>query len=217
MTALVIGATGGIGMALAKALRERVSQLWLSGRNEGLLSELAQTLEANAVSADLGDEQAVQHLMAQVGDLDFLVYAAGAVVRAPVRQMSLAEWQQVLNANLVGAWLVLKHAQFRQGARALFLGVYPQLVRVQGLSAYAVSKAGLEELLQVARRELRGQGVSLILVRLPEVATNLWSVFGGPPRRALSPETVAQQILDQAFAEPAPEVIEIARPQPSLR
>ncbi len=211
MKTLVIGATGGIGSALARLLANRTQTLWISGRNSEKLAELARELNAAAIVADLSDESQVAYMLAQVGEIDLLVYAAGAVARVNVRQMDLNEWKRVIDTNLTGAFFVLKHARFNKGARAVFIGVYPELVRVNGLSAYAVSKSGLETLLSVARREMRGEGVNLILVRMPEVATPLWSVFGVVPKRALLPEDTAQKILDNIFVEPCPEVIEIGR------
>lgn len=208
---LVIGATGGIGSALVRLLASKAQKIWISGRNLEKLSSLARELNATAIVADLSEENQVADMMAQVGELDLLIYAAGAVAKVNVRQMDFNEWKRVLDANLTGAFFVLKHARFNKGARAVFIGVYPELVRVSGLSAYAVSKSGLETLLSVARREMRSEGVNLILVRLPEVATPLWSVFGVVPRRALQPEDVAQKILDNIFIEPCPEVIEIER------
>jgi cyclic-di-GMP-binding biofilm dispersal mediator protein len=163
--------------------------------------------------AELSDEEQVRQLMMTVGALDLLVYAAGAVVRVNLREMSLAEWERVMAANLTGAFFVLKHAQWNSPAQAIFLGVYLDFVRVNGLSVYAASKAALEMMLAVARREMRQSGVRLTLVRLPEVATNLWSVFGGPPKRAFSPDEVAQRIIEGALVEPPPEVLEIARRQ----
>lgn len=208
---LVIGATGGIGSALVRLLASKAQKIWISGRNLEKLSSLARELNATAIVADLSEENQVADMMAQVGELDLLIYAAGAVAKVNVRQMDFNEWKRVLDANLTGAFFVLKHARFNKGARAVFIGVYPELVRVSGLSAYAVSKSGLETLLSVARREMRSEGVNLILVRLPEVATPLWSVFGVVPRRALQPEDVAQKILDNIFIEPCPELIEIER------
>jgi cyclic-di-GMP-binding biofilm dispersal mediator protein len=213
MKALVIGATGGIGSAIARLLASRATTLWLSGRNTEKLAELARQLNAHAFPAELSDEEQVRQLMTTVGALDLLVYAAGAVVRVNLREMSLAEWERVMAANLTGAFFVLKHAQWNSPAQAIFLGVYLDFVRVNGLSVYAASKAALEMMLAVARREMRQSGVRLTLVRLPEVATNLWSVFGGPPKRAFSPDEVAQRIIEGALVEPPPEVLEIARRQ----
>lgn len=210
MKALVVGATGGIGSAIARLLANRTQTLWVSGRNSEKLITLAQELNATAIVADLSDESQVVRMSAQVGELDLLVYAAGAVAKVSVRQMDFSEWKRVLDANLTGAFLVLKHARFNKGAKAVFVGVYPELVNVKGLSAYAVSKFGLEALLSVARREMRTEGINLILVRMPEVATPLWSVFGVVPKRALQPEEAAKKVIDSIFTEPCPEVVEIS-------
>lgn len=211
MKTLVIGATGGIGLALARLLAGKAQRIYVSGRNSEKLLALAQELNATAIVADLSDENQVADMMTQVGELDLLIYAAGAVAKANIRQMDFSEWRRVLDANLTGVFFVLKYARFNKGARAVFIGAYPELIRVSGLSAYAVSKAGLEALLNIARKEMRSEGVNLILVRMPEVATPLWSVFGVVPRRALQPAEAAQKILDNIFLEPCPEVVEIER------
>jgi NADP-dependent 3-hydroxy acid dehydrogenase YdfG len=88
MKALVIGATGGIGSAIARLLASRATTLWLSGRNTEKLAELARQLNAHAFPAELNDEEQVRQLMMTVGALDLLVYAAGAIVRVNLREMS---------------------------------------------------------------------------------------------------------------------------------
>lgn len=110
--------------------------------------------------------------MTIVGALDLLVYAAGVVIRVTLREFS-SDIETGDGGELDRGVFALKHAHWHSPAQAIFLGVYPDLVRVNGLSAYAVSKAALEASLSVARRELRQIGVRLTLMRLPEVATNL--------------------------------------------
>jgi cyclic-di-GMP-binding biofilm dispersal mediator protein len=148
--------------ALAQALQGR-GRLWLTGRNEAALFELAETLGAEAEAMDLSDETAVQAFLAEIGPVDRLFYAAGAVSPAPLAQTDREAWERTFTANLWGAFLALKHARWGAGARGVFLGAYPQRIALPGLGAYAASKWALEGLLTVARRELRG--VRLMLVR----------------------------------------------------
>ncbi len=208
MRVLILGGTGGIGQALARALRGQ-GELHLAGRRREALLALAAEVGGRAYPLELGDELEVQALLEEVGPLDLLIYAAGAVVRKPLRELPRSEWEEVFTANLTGAYLVLKHARFRPGARAGFLGAYPDYVAHPGFAAYAAVKAGLEALLKVAAKELRREGVHLVLFRLPAVATGLWTPLGGPPKGALSPEGAVRRILEALKAEPPPALVEV--------
>jgi NAD(P)-dependent dehydrogenase (short-subunit alcohol dehydrogenase family) len=206
---LLIGATGGIGQALARHLAGRASRLWLSGRNGQILAGLARDLSALAVPAELGHELEVQALAEEVGPLDLLLYAAGAVQKAGVREQNLADLERLTTANLTGLALLLKYARFNPQARVAVLGVYPDLVSVPGLSAYVATKLGAEGLVNVARKEFRREGVRFCLVRLPAVATDLWAPLGGAPKTALHPEVAAVRILEGVLAEPMADMLEI--------
>jgi NAD(P)-dependent dehydrogenase (short-subunit alcohol dehydrogenase family) len=68
--------------------------------------------------------------------------------------------------------------------------------------------AALETYLEVARKELRKEGVRLVLVRLPAVATPLWAPLGGPPRGAQAPDEAARKVLEAVLAD-AGDVVEL--------
>lgn len=201
MRSLVIGASGGIGGAVARLLLGR-GEVFLAARRP-------ERAPRGAVQLDVTDELEVHALFQSLPPLDLLVYAVGAVERAPLRELSRSRFEELLAANLTGAFLVLKHARFAPGGKGVFLGAYPRYVQVPGFSAYAAAKAGLEALLESARREYRKEGVHLALVRLPAVATGLWAPLGGPPKGALSPEAAAQRLLEEVLKDPPPEVVEI--------
>lgn len=209
MNTLLIGATGGVGQSLAHQLAGRVSRLWLSGRNGQILAGLARDLSALAVPAELGNELEVQALAEEVGPLDLLLYAAGAVQRAGLREQSMADLERLTAANMGGLALLLKYARFNPQARVAVLGVYPELIAVPGLSAYVATKLGAEGLVSVARKEFSREGVRFCLVRLPAVATGLWAPLGGAPKTALHPDQAAARILEGVLAEPLTEVLEI--------
>jgi len=206
---LLLGATGGIGQSLASALAPRASRLWLSGRNGQILASLARDLGAEAVPADLGHELELQALAEEVGPLDLLIFAAGAVSKSGLRELSKADLERLSTANLVGLALALKYLAFNPNSRVVVLGVYPDLISVPGLSLYVATKLGVEGLLNVARKEFRREGVRFCLVRLPAVATQLWEPLGGPPKTALHPDQAALRILEGILAEPMPEVLEV--------
>lgn len=170
---------------------------------------MARGLGAEALPADLGHELEVQAIALETGPLDLLIYAAGAVSKSSLRELSGADLERLSTANLGGLALALKYLSFNPNARVVVLGVYPDLISVPGLSVYVATKLGAEGLLNVARKEFRREGVRLCLVRLPAVATNLWAPLGGAPKMALHPDQAAARILEGALAEPMPEVLEI--------
>ena len=209
MNTLLLGATGGIGQALARRLAAQEGQLWLSGRKGQVLADLARELGALAVPTELGSALEVQALAEEVGPLDLMIYAAGAVSKASLREQEVGDLERLITANLGGLALLLKYLRFNPNARVVVLGVYPEFVSVPGLSAYTASKLGAEGLLNVARKEFRREGVRFCLVRLPAVATGLWAPLGGAPKSALSPDLAATRIMEEALREPMPEVVEI--------
>ncbi|GIW27402.1 MAG: short-chain dehydrogenase [Meiothermus sp.] len=209
MNTLLLGATGGIGQALARGLAGRVGRLWLSGRNGAVLAALAHDLGALAVPTELAHELEVQALAQEVGPLDLLIYAAGAVQKASLREQGMDDLERLSAANLTGLALVLKYATFNPQARGVLLGVYPELIAVPGLSGYVATKLGAEGLLNVARKEFCREGVRFCLVRLPAVATGLWGPLGGAPKNALHPDEAAARILEGVLSEPMPDVLEV--------
>jgi cyclic-di-GMP-binding biofilm dispersal mediator protein len=207
MRVLITGATGGLGGALARALKGQ--ELFLSGRRAGPLLELAQATGGKPLPADLSDELEARALLEEVGPLDLLFHAVGVAGRHPVREVSREALEGMLAAHLLTAAFLLKHARFNKGARAVFFGAYPAYVRVPGFAAYAAAKGALEAYLEAAKKERAREGVHLVLVRLPAVATGLWTPLGGPPKGALSPEEAAGRVLEGVLRDPPPQVLEV--------
>lgn len=206
MHTLIVGATGGIGAATAQAFAARGDRLTLSGRDAGRLSALATALGAQARAADLGYESHVRALLEGVGELDTLVYAAGAAQPGHMQEADPAAVRAVWNANYFGALWVLKHGLGRlsAGGRVYLLGARPELVTARGFSQYAASKAALRSAAEIARLEARGVGITLVLP--PAVDTGLWTQVGRVPRGALSPEAVAAAIALDRDGPPQPEL-----------
>lgn len=207
MRILILGATGGLGSGLAQALQGH--ELLLSGRKARELQALAERVGGKALPADLTDELEAQALLAEAGELDMLLHAVGLAARGPVRDTGRDLLERMLQTHFLSAAFLLKHARFRQGGRAVFFGAYPTYVQVPGFAAYAAAKGALEWYLEAARKELRREGVRLVLVRLPAVATGLWAPLGGPPKGALTPEEAAQKVVEGVLREPPPEVLEV--------
>lgn len=206
MHTLIVGATGGIGGAAARAFAARGDRLTLSGRDAGRLAALAAELGADAKAADLGYESHVRALLEETGEIDTLIYAAGAALPSPVQQADPAAVRAVWNANYFGALWVLKHGLGRltPGGRVYLLGARPDLVTARGFSQYAASKAALSRAAEIARLEVRDLGITLVLP--PAVDTGLWSQVGRVPRGAISPEVVAAALVQDRDGPPQREL-----------
>ncbi|CAM3731375.1 SDR family NAD(P)-dependent oxidoreductase [Deinococcus frigens] len=201
MNTLILGATGGIGAATARALAGAGATLTLSGRDGAKLSALAGELGAASRVADLGYESHVKMLFEGLDGLDTLIYAAGAAMPEPLKDADPGRVRAVWNANYFGPLWVLKHglARMNKGGRVYLLGARPELVTARGFSQYAASKAALARAAEVARLEARGVTVALVLP--PAVDTELWAQVGKAPKGSISPEEVAQAIaVDRAGA-----------------
>lgn len=172
-TVLITGAAGGLGSALAHALRERGAHLALLDLDPGALDAQVTALGGERVArgwaADVGDLERLRRIMTEVrghfGGIDVAV--AGAGVLGPVKTMtatSEAEWDRVVDVNLGGVWRTFKaatpHVAARQGhllaLSSLIAYVHPPL-----LGGYAASKAAVTALCDVLRLELRPAGVTV--------------------------------------------------------
>lgn len=215
MTTLILGATGGIGSALARTLAGRGERLLLSGRDETKLRPLAGELGAWAQPADLGYESHVRtllgaaqaHLGGGPAPLTTLIYAAGAALPQPLAESEAAQVRAVWNANYFGALWTLKYGLplLSSGGRVYLLGARPEYAAARGFSQYAASKAALAALAGVTRLERRGLSVTLVLP--PAVATPLWDQVGRVPPGALAPGVVAAAIAEHMDGAPSSELV----------
>ncbi|WP_216319436.1 SDR family NAD(P)-dependent oxidoreductase [Deinococcus aestuarii] len=191
---LIIGATGGIGAATARAFAVS-SPLTLAGRNGEKLQPLATELGATALPLDVGFESHVRTLFESLDGLETVVYAAGAALPHPLAEADAAKVRAVWNANYFGVLWTLKYGlpRLAPGGRLYVIGARPELVTARGFSQYAASKAAVARALDIARLETRGKTLTLVLP--PAVDTPLWTQVGRAPRGALAPEAVAAALL----------------------
>ena len=199
--AMIWGATGGIGQALANALMVRNWQVVGVSRDSGP-GELG--LESN-IAVDVSDsfsvQSAVQAASFEVDEIDLWIYAAGDIISAKVGEMAPGVWQRIISANLSGAYLATHFSLplLASDAHLFYLGAVSERLRLPGLSAYAAAKAGLEAFAEALRKEQRGRRVTV--VRPGAVTTPLWDkVPMRLPKDAATPEKVASRIL-QAYDE----------------
>jgi 3-oxoacyl-[acyl-carrier protein] reductase len=195
-TALIWGASGGIGRALVEQLR---TENWTIAAVSRHPDDLA-ALTPHRFTADVADEfavrQAVFMVAQEVPEIDLWVYAAGDIAPGKVAELDAAAWRRILDANLNGAYLTTHHSApiLAEQAHLVYLGAYSEKLRLPGLSAYAAAKAGLEAFTAALAKEERHRRVTL--VRPGAVSTPLWSKMPvRMPRSAALPAAVAAQIL----------------------
>lgn len=200
-TAMVWGASGGIGTALVKVLVDAGWTVLSVAREPGDVTYLT----SEVVAADVGDLKSVQEAMEQAGELvdqvDLWIYAVGDIASIKIEEMSLDDWQRIITANLSGAYLAAHQSLqlLTPDAHMIFLGAVSERLRLPGLAAYAAAKAGLEAFADVLRKEQRRRRVTV--VRPKAVDTDLWEgvPFKQPPG-AVKPGDLAERIL-QAYEE----------------
>ena len=172
MTALVTGASGGIGSAIARGLAERGARLAVSGSNADKLAAFRDMLGEGhvALPCDLSDAAAVDALVPRAvgalgGKLDILVNNAGVTRDNLVMRMKDDEWDQVLSVNLEAAFRLVRAA-----AKPMMKARFGRIVSVTsvvgatgnpGQANYAASKAGLVGLSKAVAQELASRGVTV--------------------------------------------------------
>ena len=189
--ALITGATGYVGRALARGFGAAGAKLFLTGRNETVLAELGKELPARTFAVDLTEENAAGRVVDEVGRIDTLVINAGTLADGLVAGLSDDDLARVFELNVMAAFRMLRAALKpmilnRSGNIVVVSSTAAQRPGV-GQAAYASSKAALETLVRTTARETATRGI-----RINAVAPGL--LAGGMSARILDDH------MDQARA-----------------
>jgi short-subunit dehydrogenase len=146
-TVLLTGATGGLGQAIAHALKERGAQLILTGRRTDVLEPLAAELGARTLAVDLSIAAEVDRLVREAGQVDVLVANAALPSSGRLDSFSMQEIDRALDVNL-RAPIALAHALLpamieRRSGHLLFMSSLAGKVATPGTSMYNATKYGL--------------------------------------------------------------------------
>jgi NADP-dependent 3-hydroxy acid dehydrogenase YdfG len=195
-TALVWGASGGIGLALVDALLLKGWQAAVVARDITQLQERTPLAFEADFSSGHSVQGAITALSQEVDEVNWWIYAAGAITSAPLSQMEAETWRRIMDANLTGVYHSAHHSLplLTKDAPMYILGAVSERMRLPGLSAYAAAKAGVEAFAETIRKELRR---TVVVVRPSAVKTNLWQ--GVPfkiPASALEPDALAEMIVE---------------------
>lgn len=171
--ALVTGATGGIGAAIARTLHAQGATVALSGTRESVLAELAAELgeRAHACAADLRDPAAADRLVAAaeaIGPLHVLVNNAGFTKDMLALRMKDEDWQSVLDVDLSAPFRLtraaLKGMLRRRAGRIVQISSVVGATGNPGQANYAAAKAGLVGMSKSLAQEVGSRGVTVNVV-----------------------------------------------------
>jgi NADP-dependent 3-hydroxy acid dehydrogenase YdfG len=221
-SALVTGASRGIGRAIATTLAEAGARLTLLARERAPLERVADEIGAVAISCDVGDRVDIDAVLSRISEApDIVINNAGRFRPIPVEELNPDEFDAALDVNLaapfrfIRAFLPAMRAR-RQGD-IVSIGSIADHSTFPGNAAYGASKHALRALHDVLRAELRGTGIRVTLVSPGPVDTSLWddidpdSRDGFTPRAMmLSPDAVAAAVL-YTVSQPREVDVELVR------
>jgi len=200
-TALITGASRGIGRAAAVLLARQGARVVLAARNEELLDEVAGAIragggEAHSMALDLGHHEsiptAVRGLPSEFAAVDILVNNAGITADNLLARMTLEQWRRVLDVNLTGAFVLTKALvrgmMRRRRGRVVSVSSVAGVVGNAGQANYAASKAGLIGFSKSLARELLSRGITVNVVAPGFIETDMTAAL---------PDGAGERFLEQ--------------------
>jgi 3-oxoacyl-[acyl-carrier protein] reductase len=214
-TAFVTGSTRGIGRAVADALYRAGARVAVAGRDQAKAAAVAAELgeRATGVACDVGQAAAVDQAIAAaeraLGPVDILVNNAGITRDNLLLRMGEADWDEVLRANLTGAFYttkaVLRGMMKRKQGRIINITSVVGLTGNKGQANYAASKAGLIGFTKSVAREYGSRNILVNAIAPGFIETDMTAGLPGEARAAMlagitlgrfgRPEEVAGAVL----------------------
>jgi NAD(P)-dependent dehydrogenase (short-subunit alcohol dehydrogenase family) len=208
--AIVTGGSRGIGLSIARALVAEGVNVAITGRNNAHLSQARARLDGagpaavEAISANVRSyedmRKAVEAVVTRFGGLDILVNNAGVGVFVDVAEMTPAQWTEVIETNLTGAFhacrAALPHLRRRGAGFIINISSLAGKNAFTGGAAYCASKSGLNAFSEALMQEVRYDNIRVSYVMPGSVATG----FTGDETRGqdwkISPDDVAAVVLN---------------------
>jgi NAD(P)-dependent dehydrogenase (short-subunit alcohol dehydrogenase family) len=218
-TALITGATSGIGRAVAERLAGQGAAVIITGRDETRGKEVVAGIEAAGgearfIAADLGDFEDVQRLAEDASDVDVLVNNAGVFPGGPTAQTTQETFDLTFDVNVKAPFFLTAAIAPRMAAKGggaiINISTMAATIGMNGLAAYGASKAAIESLTKAWTAEYAAQGVRVNTVapgptRTPasEAMGEMFDVLASstPAGHGAAPEEIAAVVVFLASDE----------------
>ena len=180
-TAVVTGASSGIGAATATRLAAEGFDVIVGARRLDRLESLAASIGARALPLDVTDEASVAAFAGAIDRVDVLVNnAGGSFDAAPVAEADLDSWARTYDVNVLGTVRVTKALlpalRAAGGGDVVFVGSTAGLISYEGGASYTAAKHGVHTLAETLRLELNGEPVRVVEIAPGMVRTDEFSV-----------------------------------------
>ena len=200
--AVITGGTTGIGFATAKRFIDEGATVVLTGTNPNTLesarSELNGRAEVIASDASKGEDVKAlfEHVVNKFGKIDVLFLNAGIARFAPWEEHSEEDFDRQFAINVKGPWLAIKHAipALNDGASVIATTSVANQIGMPGASAYAATKAAVQQMVRTAAAELSPRGIRVNAVSPGPIDTPIYGKTGMPAEEV---EQMAAGILSQ--------------------
>jgi len=219
-TAMITGASGGLGAALAEVLAP-THTLFLAGRPSSRLDVVAARFGATTWPIDLADAEDIETAVEPIDELDVLIHNAGVAFPGRVAESYVEEWRMTMEVNVIGVvalTLALLPALRAAKGHVVFINSGAGINASPGLASYTASKFALRGFADSLRNDEPSLRVTSI--HPGRIATEMQEgliAYEGrdyDPSQFLSPQTVAKVVADAVHAPPDAQINEvIVRPR----
>lgn len=203
-TALITGASGGLGQAIAESLHKQGATVALTGRKREALEALAKTLgeRAHVIVGDLGTaagaEQVMKDAEAAMGSVDILVNNAGLTKDTLALRMNDEMWQEVLDVNLTAAFrlcrIAIKGMMKKRFGRIISISSIVGVTGNPGQANYAASKAALIGMSKSLAQEVGSRGITINCVAPGFIQTAMTDALNDEQKAKLNEKIPAQRL-----------------------
>lgn len=204
--ALITGASGGIGKAIAEALYAQGATVALTGRNKDALENLAKELgdasRVHVIIGDLSTAEAADKIISEaetaMGSVDILVNNAGLTRDTLAMRMTDEAWQNVIDVNLTAAFRLtraaIKGMMKRRFGRVISIASIVGTTGNPGQANYCASKAGLIGMTKAMAQEVGSRGITLNCVAPGFIATAMTDALNDDQKNTINAKIPAQRM-----------------------